>query len=159
MNQPFDKQPTDYDDVLGTLIQEVGKITGLEVIPNERIAKVKKLPFVSFYPLTYDIPVYSDPTINYGQFESTISLDIFCKTLSDAMKYAGALHVYLSDPYVRQELRQGKIVIDDAGPIQGRAIENLPFDTVHHHGFDVTIRYSRHFQSPIDQISNINFNN
>ncbi len=155
LSRPFDQQPTDYDSVIGSLISEIEKITDCPVIPNEQIAETKELPFISYYPLMYDDPVYSDPIINSGQFEATISIDVFCKTLSEAMKKAGALHVFLRDPYVRQEVRNDGIVIASVESPQGRAINSLPFNSVHHHGFDVTIRYARHFQSPIDQISNV----
>ncbi|MCY9807033.1 hypothetical protein OXT66_05645 [Lentilactobacillus senioris] len=154
MNRPFDKQPTDYDSVIGSLVTEIEKIADCPVIPNEQIAKAKEFPFISYYPLMYDDPVYSDPNINSGQFEAIISIDVFCKTLSEVMQKAGALHVFLRDPYVRQELRNNGIVIASAESPKGRAVNDLPFNSVHHHGFDVTIRYTRHFQSPIDQISN-----
>lgn len=153
---PFDNKTVDFEQTLAPLIKVIGQITGIKVVPNEQIAKASKLPFVTYYPLTFDDPVFSDPTANEGQFEAVISLDVFADTLSVGMQKCGDLRAYLLDRYTRQLLkRDGRIAIRSASTPQTRSVMDLPFNAVHHHGFDLTIQYFRKYQSPIDTITSV----
>lgn len=154
--RPWDKHPTEFATIIGPLLDIVEQITDLKVIPNERIATIKQPPFISYYPLVIDDPVFGDPTFNNGLFEATISLDVFANTINSAMQTAGDLRVYLFDMYTRQLLRRdAHLVVREATTPQTRSITGLPFKTVHHTGFDLTIQYYRNFKSPIDTINSV----
>lgn len=155
--EPYNQATFDYLGRWGALIALIGKITGTTVIPNDQIASIKKTndPFVSFYPLSYDDPVFGDQTYNDGLFEATLSIDVFAKTLGAVVQKTGDLMTYLRDRYTRQQLRQSGIVIRSTGNVQTRSVTNLPFGAVQHHGFDLTIQYYRHFKSPIDTITDV----
>ncbi|MFC6275606.1 LIC_12616 family protein [Levilactobacillus tangyuanensis] len=153
---PFDHKTVDFEQTLTPLIKMIGQITDIKVVPNEQIKKATKPPFVTYYPLTFDDPVFGDATANDGQFEAVISLDVFADTLSVGMQKCGDLRSYLLDRYTRQLLkRDGHIAIRSASVPQTRSITDLPFSTVHHHGFDLTIQYFRKYQSPIDTITSV----
>ncbi|WP_461243673.1 phage neck terminator protein [Secundilactobacillus muriivasis] len=153
---PFDEDPTQVEKHLGTLIKVVEQITGMSVVPNERIAQTKTLPFVTYYPIVIDDPVLGDATLNDGLFETTVSLDVFAKTMLEATRSCGKLRIYLADRYTRQSMRRdGGFTIQQVTTPNTRSITNLPISAVHHVGFDVTFQYYRHYQSPIDQISAI----
>ena len=154
LSQPFDKKTLDFEEKLAPLVGVIGKITGCEVVPNAQIAQVKQPPFVTYFPLTFDDPVFSDATANDGTFEAVISLDVFSKVMGQGMQICGDLRTYLLDPYVRQLLRTNAgITIQKATPARSRSLTDLPFSAVYHHGFDLTIQYYRHYTSPIDVIS------
>lgn len=154
--RPFNKQPTSFPEIIAPLLKVVDDITELTPISNENVAAIKKLPFLTYYPLTIDDPVFEDPTLNEGLFESTISFDIFSKIISDSMQRSNDLRIYLCDRYARQLLRKNAhIVIRDTTAPQIRSITDLPFNSVHHTGFDLTIQYFRNFKSPIDTISGV----
>lgn len=154
MSQPFDKKTVDFDTKIAPLIGVIGKITDCEVVPNAQVAQVKQLPFVTYYPLVFDDPVFGDATANDGSFEATISLDVFSNELGQGMQVCGDLRAYLLDPYVRQLLRtNARITIQEATSVKTRSVTDLPFHAVHHHGFELTIQYWRHYTSPIDVIN------
>ncbi len=154
LSQPF-KQTFDFDAMFQPLMRIIEKITDYLVVPNAQVAS-RKPPFVTYYPLVFDDPVFSDATANEGQFEATISLDIFATTLDQGMQKSGDLRSYLLDPYVRQWLRtNARITIQSATAPQSRSVTDLPFHVVHHHGFDLTIQYFRHYRSPIDVIQDV----
>lgn len=150
---PFDKRTLNFEATIGPLLKVVSQITDCKVVPNEQVAQASKLPFVTYYPLTFDDPVFSDATANDGLFEAVISLDVFADTLSAGMQKCGDLRAYLLDFYTRQLLRRdAKITIRSASTPQSRSVTDLPFKAVHHHGFDLTIQYHRNYTSPIDTI-------
>lgn len=151
---PFDKKTLDFDEKMAPLIGVIEKITDCETVPNAQVAQVKQLPFVSFYPVVFDDPVFGDATANDGTFNATISLDVFSNELGQGMQICGDLRSYLLDLYVRQLLRTNAgIAIQKATPARSRSVTDLPFHAVHHHGFDLTIQYWRHYTSPIDVIN------
>lgn len=153
LSQPF-KQTFDFEAMFQPLMQIIEKITDCPVVPNAQVASAKKTPFITYYPLTFDDPIFSDATANEGQFETTVSLDVFADSLSQGMQKSGDLRSYLLDPYVRQWLRtNARITIQSATAPHSRSVTALPFHVVHHHGFDLTIQYWRHYTSPIDVIN------
>lgn len=155
LSQPF-KQTFDFEAMFQPLIQIIEKITDCPVVPNAQVASSKKLPFITYYPLIFDDPVFGDATANEGQFEATISLDLFVDSLGQGIQKSGDLWAYLRDPYVRQWLRtNARITIQSATAPRSRSVTNLPFHAVHHHGFDLTIQYFRHYRSPIDTIQDV----
>ena len=153
---PFDKKTVSFEETVGPLLKVVSQITDCKIVPNEQVAQVSKLPFVTYYPLTFDDPVFSDATANDGLFEAVISLDVFADTLSVGMQKCGDLRTYLLDLYTRQLLRRdARITVRSASTPQSRSVTDLPFKAVHHHGFDLTIQYHRQYTSPIDTISGV----
>lgn len=154
--RPWDQQPTDFSKRLASLINVIEQITKVPVIPNEQVAQVKQPPFVTWYPLVLDDPVFGDATFNDGLFESTISLDIFADTIAQSLQLSGDLRVYLLDPYTRQILRRDAgMTIREATAPQTRSVTDLPFTGIHHTGFNLTYQYYRNFHSPIDTISSV----
>lgn len=153
---PFDKKTVDFEHLFRPLLQVISQITNCKVVPNEKVDKAGKPPFVTYYPLTFDDPVFGDATANQGQFEAVISLDVFADTMSVGLQKCGDLRTYLLDPYTRQLLkREGRITIRSASVPQTRSVTDLPFNAIHHHGFDLTIQYFRNYRSPIDTISSV----
>lgn len=153
---PFDKKTVDFETIIGPLLQVIAQVTGCKVVPNEQTAQITKPPFVTYYPLTFDDPVFSDATANDGLFEAVISVDVFADTLSVGMQKCGDLRAYLLDWYTRQLLRRdAKITVRSVSVPQSRSVTDLPFKAIHHHGFDLTIQYYRHYTSPIDTISGV----
>lgn len=154
-SEPYKSNVYSFDEIIYPVIKIINDITGIKPQPSGKIKENDKPPFVTIYPVSYDVPTYGEKNYNDTEMEAEISVDVFSNTLQSTVNICANLRAYLLDAYTRQVLRSNGIVIASVGTVQSRSVQAVPVNDLHHHGFDLTIKYWRKYNSPVDTISSI----